>query len=119
MERLKTKYYKIGLATNSPNSIILTVLQKLDVFHLFDTISSAEFEINGKPDPAIYLTTAAKLNVNVGNCVAIEDSYSGMVAAKKAGMKVIAFTNGNTEMNFDIADLTIGRFADFAIDRLN
>ncbi len=119
VERLKTKNYKIGLATNSPNSIIPVVLQKLDALHLFDIISSAEFEVNGKPDPAIYLTTAAKLNVDVSNCMAIEDSYSGMLAAKKAGMKVIAFTNGNTEMNFDIADFNIDRFADFNIDRLN
>ena len=119
IERLKAKDYKIGLATNSPNSLIPAVLQKLDALHLFDTVSSAEFEVNGKPDPAIYLTTAAKLNVTAINCVAIEDSYSGMLAAKKAGMTVIAFTNGNTEMNFDIADFKIDRFDDFDIDRLN
>src|SRR5690606_40363854 len=60
---LKAKNYKIGLATNSPNRIIPAVLKKLDILHLFDTVSSAEFEDNGKPDPAIYLTTAAKLKV--------------------------------------------------------
>lgn len=119
IERLKAKDYKIGLATNSPNNLIPAVLKKTDVLHLFDTVSSAEAEVNGKPDPAIYLTTAAKLNVAAINCVAIEDSYSGMLAAKKAGMKVIAFTNGNKEMNFDIADFKIDRFDDFDINRLN
>ncbi len=119
IEKLKARNYKIGLATNSPNNIIPIVLQKLDALLLFDTVSSAEFELNGKPDPAIYLTTAAKLNVPAFNCVAIEDSYSGMLAAKKAGMTVIAFTNGNTEINFDIADFKIDRFDDFDIDGLN
>jgi hypothetical protein len=37
----------------------------------------------------------------------------------KAGMIVIAFTNGNTEINFGIADFKIDRFDDFDIDRLN
>lgn len=119
IERLKAKGIKIGLATNSPHTIIPAVLQKLGVLHLFDNVCSAEFEVNGKPDPAVYLTTAAKLDVTAINCMAIEDSYSGMLAAKKAGMTVIAFTNGNTKMNFDIADFKIDSFDDFEIDRLH
>ncbi|WP_130736521.1 hexitol phosphatase HxpB [Flavobacterium sp. J27] len=119
IENLKSKKFKIGLATNSPNKIIPTVLQKLEIEHLFDAVSSADFEENGKPDPAIYLTTAAKLNITAKNCIAIEDSYSGMLAAKKAGMTVIAFTNDNALLNFDIADYKIDRFDDFDIERLN
>lgn len=119
IESLKARNYKIGLATNSPHKIILTVLQKLEMGHLFDTVSSAEFEESGKPNPAIYLTTAAKLNIAAINCVAIEDSYSGMLAAKKAGMIVIAFTNGNKDLDFDIADYKIDNFEYFNIDTLN
>jgi len=119
IEKLKNNNYKIGLATNSPYKIIPTVLEKLEVIGLFDVISSAEFEENGKPDPAIYISTAAKLNVATKNCLVIEDSHSGMLAAKKAGMKVIAFTNGNPEANFDIADFTINQFDDLAGDKLN
>jgi sugar-phosphatase len=119
IESLKVRNYKIGLATNSPNKIILTVLRKLEIEHLFDTVSSAEFEKSGKPNPAIYITTAAKLNIAAINCIAIEDSYSGMLAAKKAGMKVIAFTNGNKDIDFDIADYKIVNFEYFNIDTLN
>ena len=119
IEKLKNNNYKIGLATNSPYKIIPTVLEKLEVTGLFDVISSAEFEENGKPDPAIYINTAAKLNVATKNCLVIEDSHSGMLAAKKAGMTVIAFTNGNPEANFDIADFIINQFDDLAGDKLN
>lgn len=119
IERLKVKQYKIGLATNSPYRIIPAVLQKTGILHLFDTFSSAESEAKGKPDPAVYLTTAAKLDVEAGNCIAIEDSYSGMQAAKSAGMTVIAFTNGNTVMNKEIATFTIDHFDTFDLNRLN
>ncbi|MFA9194578.1 hexitol phosphatase HxpB [Flavobacterium sp. FBOR7N2.3] len=118
IEKLKSNNYKIGLATNSPYKIIPTVLEKLEVTGLFDAVSSAEFEEKGKPDPAIYINTAAKLNVAAKNCLVIEDSHSGMIAAKKAGMTVIAFTNGNPLINFDIADFTINQFDDVAINKV-
>ena len=110
IEKLKTEKYKIGLATNSPSRIIPVVLRKLDIVHLFDTISSAEFEDKGKPDPAIYYRTAEKLNTNPEECIVIEDSYSGMLAAKNAGMIVVAFTNGSQEIDFEIADYKIDSF---------
>lgn len=119
IEKLKASNYKIGLATNSPHRIIPVVLQKTGIIHLFDTFSSAESELKGKPDPAVYLTTAAKLNVDARNCIAIEDSYSGMLAAKNAGMTVIAFTNGNPVMHTEIAAFTIHHFDEFEINQLN
>jgi sugar-phosphatase len=112
IEKLKTKKYKIGLATNSPHKIIPVVLKKLDILHLFDSISSAEFEIKGKPDPAIYFKAAKRLDTKPEDCIVIEDSYTGMLAAKNAGMTVVAFTNGNKEVDFDIADYKIDSFED-------
>lgn len=116
IERLKSKNYKIGLATNSPFTIIPVVLERLEVAHLFDSVSSAEFEAKGKPDPAIYLTTAKKLTIEPKDCLVIEDSYSGMLAAKKAGMTVASFTNGNKKLHFEIADYKIDSFEFDRID---
>ncbi|MBN2597188.1 hexitol phosphatase HxpB [Labilibaculum sp.] len=116
IEKLKTQKLKIGLATNSPNAIIPVVLKKLDIFHLFDSISSAEFEIKGKPDPAIYFKAADKLGVKPEDCIVIEDSFTGMLAAKNARMTVVAFTNGNKECDFEIADYIIENFDDKEIE---
>jgi|TARA_R110002096_G_scaffold14261_1_gene49742 sugar-phosphatase len=110
IEKLKEKKYKIGLATNSPQRIIPVVLKKLDALHLFDVALSADSEIKGKPDPAIYFSAAEKLGANPEECIVIEDSYSGMLAAKNAGMKVIAFTNGSKTKDFQIADFHIDSF---------
>ena len=121
IEKLKNKNYKIGLATNSPNRIISVVLRKLDILHLFDSITSAEFVKKGKPDPAIYYQAAEKLGTNPKDCIVIEDSYTGMLAPKNAGMTVVAFTNGNKEIDFEIADYKIDCFEDkeFELVRLN
>ena len=119
LEKLKTQNYKIGLATNSPLKIIPAVLKKLDISHFFDIVWSAEFEEKGKPDPSIYYSTAKKLNTKPEHCLVIEDSYSGMLAAKKAGMTVVAFTNGNNEIDFEIADYKINNFEDDKIEWIN
>ena len=117
IEQLKTYNYKIGLATNSPSKIIPVVLNKLDMTHLFDAVCSADFVKKAKPDPEIYYETAKKLNVAPNDCIVIEDSYSGMLAAKNAGMTVVAFTNGNKDLNFEIADYSIDKFDIQEIDK--
>lgn len=107
---LKLNGYKIGLATNSPFSIIPAVLKVAKLENQFDIICSAEHEQAGKPDPAIYKRAAAKLGLRPQDCIAIEDSYSGMMAAKTAGMAVVAFTNNQSHTSFDIADALLHSF---------
>ena len=53
-------------------------------------VHSAEDEELGKPDPAIFLTTARLLGVGPGACVVFEDSAAGVLAAKGAGMACVA-----------------------------
>ena len=92
MEKITKEGFKIGVATNSPYSVIPAVLRKANISHLVDAISSAEFEENGKPQPDVYLNALKKLNLTADQCIAIEDSNSGIRAAKTAGLKVIAFS---------------------------
>lgn len=110
IKKLKFQGYKVGLATNSPYKIIPVVLEKLELTEFFDAISSSDNEISGKPHPSVYISTCSKLNINPMDCIAIEDSYSGMLAAKRAGLKVIAFTNGNSDTDLSIAQSVIQNF---------
>ena len=116
IETIKSREYKVGLATNSPHVIASAVLERFELSHLFDTVSSAEFEDKGKPDPSVYNSTAKKLDTDKVNCLVIEDSYSGVLAAKRAGMTVLAFTNGNGETGFEIADHSFTSFEDIGTE---
>ena len=119
IEKFKAGKYKIGLATNSPERIIPVVLKKLDILHLFDHVSSAGCEEKGKPDPAVYFRVAKELDTRPEQCIVFEDSYTGMQAAKRAGMTVVAFTNGNNGAGFDIADYTIDSFENIETELFN
>ena len=89
VKTLKAMGMKIGLATNSPYRIIPEVLRKAKLASSFDAICSAEFEVQGKPQPDVYLSALSKLEVTAAQARAIEDSNSGIKAARRAGMNVI------------------------------
>jgi HAD superfamily hydrolase (TIGR01509 family) len=61
-----------------------------------------------KPDPAIYLLAREKAGLRADECVVFEDSHIGAVAAKAAGMHVVATTNLYTENeDLSLADLVV------------
>jgi len=106
---LKSKNVKIGLATSSLFSIMDVVLDALHLRPFFDVTHSAEAEKAGKPAPDVYLGTCTRLGVKPEDCIAIEDSVTGIVAAKSAGIYALALPE---EAEFDlekyhIADLKI------------
>jgi HAD superfamily hydrolase (TIGR01509 family) len=59
-------------------------------------IFSAEDVAAGKPAPDLFLYAADRMGVDPGACVVVEDSNSGVEAARAAGMRVLAFAGGLT-----------------------
>jgi HAD superfamily hydrolase (TIGR01509 family) len=57
-------------------------------------IFSAEDVANGKPAPDLFLHAAERMAVNPSACVVVEDSRSGVEAARAAGMRTLAFAGG-------------------------
>ncbi len=86
---LKSKNVKIGLATSSPERLMNAVLKGLKIEDYFNVAHSAQFEDFGKPHPAVYLTTAQKLEVDTQKCLVIEDSLNGIISGMSAKMKVV------------------------------
>lgn len=68
-------------------------------------IYSASMVENGKPSPDLFLHAAHQMGVDPAHCLVIEDSPAGIVAAKKAGMRVFAFTGGGHIAPSGLGDL--------------
>lgn len=97
---------KIGLATSSPLKIVNAVLDKLAIRDYFDAICSAEHLHYGKPHPEVYLNCAQQLAVPVNQCIAIEDSFNGTIAAKAANIRTIVIpeTHCREQLRWHVAD---------------
>ena len=89
LDFFKTKRFRIGLATSSPLSLATIVTDKLQIGGYFDAVTSAGDLPYGKPHPQVYMDCAAALGAGPLECIAFEDSFNGMIAAKAARMKCV------------------------------
>ena len=107
-----------ALASSSSPEIIDRVLTRLDLRHEFSVIHSAGHEEFGKPHPAVYITTAKKMGVPPPDCLAIEDSFAGLLAASSARMRTLVIPEKHHLDNprFSIADLKLDSLKEFTLE---
>ena len=85
----------ICVASSSQPERIRLSLSVTGLIGLFEpNIFSATMVENGKPAPDLFLHAAARMGVAPEECVVVEDSPAGIEAARRAGMRVIAFCGG-------------------------
>ncbi len=120
----KKKNLGMGLASSSPSNLIKTFLDKFNLASMFDVIYSAESEEFGKPHPGVYIKTAKLLDTHPASCLAFEDSFAGLLAARAALMKTVVVPDHKHrgDDKFVIADLQLGNLNDFTekeFERIN
>jgi HAD superfamily hydrolase (TIGR01509 family) len=81
-----------AMVTMSYESLARAVADQLPA-DTFQTLVTGDQLRNGKPHPEAYLTAAARLGFDPGECVAIEDSPTGVASAEAAGCAVLAIPN--------------------------
>lgn len=116
LRHLKSKGIKMGIATSNSRELCDIVLNALDITDYFDHVTTGNDVTHGKPSPHIYLNTAEKININPKDCLVFEDVPMGILAGKRAGMKVCAvedeFSKHLRETKMDIADFYINDFTE-------
>jgi HAD superfamily hydrolase (TIGR01509 family) len=101
----------VALASSSPRKIIDYTLEKSGLKKYFPlTISGQEVE-HGKPAPDIFLAAASLVARKPSDCLVIEDSRNGVLAAKAAGMSCLGFRSPNSgNQDLSAADWITDRF---------
>jgi HAD superfamily hydrolase (TIGR01509 family) len=85
--------WPLAVASSSNRPIIDLVLEFGGLDRFFRATVSSEEVRHGKPSPDVYLEAARRLGVDPERAVAVEDSHNGILAAKAAGMRVVAIPN--------------------------
>jgi len=81
---------RLGLASNSPRMLVDTALATAGLADAFDAIVTADDVEHAKPAPDLYLLACERLGVPPSEALALEDSPSGVAAAKAAGLTCFA-----------------------------
>ena len=95
VETLKTFYGRVqmGIVTGSLRDHFDIVHAKTDLLPFFDFVLAREDYEEAKPHPDAYLTAMRLHGLQPDDCVVVEDSERGCVAAAAAGLRVLAVPN--------------------------
>lgn len=111
-----------AIATSAPRANVDFTLERTNMGDYFPTILDDSFVSKGKPDPEIYLKSAAALGFDPSSCIVFEDSLSGVKAGKLAGCKVVGVTTTHSREELHETDYNIDDFEnlkpEFLLSRL-
>jgi len=110
---------RTGVASSSRVSRVRELLETLGLAAEFEALAGGDEVQRAKPAPDVYRLAAQRLAVPEAACVALEDSESGVQAAKAAGMRCIAVPSELTRgMDFSAADLVVTSLLDVSVDTI-
>jgi beta-phosphoglucomutase len=110
LQKLQEARIPTAIATSAPRANVDFTLTHTGTREFFETILDESFVSRGKPDPEIYLKTAAAIGFAPMDCIVLEDSLSGVKSGKAAGCKVVAITTTHSAEELYEADAIIGDF---------
>lgn len=120
IELFESLGFRLALASSSPMQLIQATLSAFELESRFEAVVSAEELPYGKPHPEVYLNAAEALGIHPFDCVALEDSFTGLLAAKSAQMKTIVVPELShfAQERFAIADLKLQSLTELDAEKI-
>ncbi len=114
---LKNAGFSLAICSGSQKDIIQKTLEYYGLYKFFDFISSiTDFDYK-KPDPGLYVKCLEGLGVSNDHAIAVEDSATGILSAKNAGIKVVAISRDGKPM--ENADFVVNSVREITPDFVN
>lgn len=108
LDGLKAQGTRLAVASGSLAAHVEIMLRGLQIRDRFEVVVSADGTLPNKPAPDLYFKALADLGARADECVALEDSATGVQAADGAGLFVIAVPNEYTRgQSFGAADVVL------------
>lgn len=120
MKELREKGVKLAIVTSSNDAKMANAYREHpELKTMVDFIVTADRVTHSKPHPECFLLGAEMLGVERDNCIVFEDSFHGIEAGNRAGMKVIGLaTTNSAEAIADKCSLVIPDFTDLSVEKM-
>ena len=123
LEYLKNRGIAMGIATSNGRDMVEAVLTSLGIHSYFSNVTTACEVAAGKPAPDIYRKVASELQAAPERCLVFEDVPAGILAGKRAGMRVCAvedaFSQNMKEEKQALADYYISDYREWMNQKEN
>ncbi len=114
--KLLNKGNKVNVLTASSHSYVDPCLKKHGIFEYFDNVWSVDDFSYNKSNVELYEQIAKILNVEIGQCVMVDDSVTAIKTAKLSGMRTIGVYDSGMDEYWDemkkYADVSIKNFSE-------
>lgn len=110
LEYFREKEIPQAIASSNAQRFIENITSHLKISSFFKRVVSAE-NLASKPDPAVFLESARRIQAHPSRCLVFEDAVTGVEGARRAGMKCIAITTTNPSSTLSRANLVIPHFS--------
>jgi HAD superfamily hydrolase (TIGR01509 family) len=117
IERLAREGWRQAIASSAPRANVETMARALALEAAMGALVSAEDVHRGKPDPEVFLVSAARLGVPPERSIVVEDAVAGIEAARRGGMKSIG-VGGDALGAADIRVTSLAELRPQAFERL-
>lgn len=119
IKELWSNNMQLVLASSSAKVTIKKIFDRFDLHHYFSHIVSGEEFPKSKPHPAIFLRAASLAQTPVENCIVIEDSTNGIIAAKAANIYCVGYDSLHSKMqDYSLADIVIKDFTELNYEKI-
>ncbi len=115
---LKASNFKTAVATSAPRANLDLIISSLNIADKMDSMMSSEDVTLHKPNPEVYLKSAARVGVTPDDCVVFEDSFSGVTAAINAGMKVVGVLSSHTKEELPPCNFYIKDYSEVNVNKI-
>jgi HAD superfamily hydrolase (TIGR01509 family) len=95
LEELEDAQLLLGIASSGSRSRVEFLLGRLALRQRFRVVVTGDEVESGKPSPALFLRAAHDLHIDPCELLALEDAFSGVKAAKAAGMKCVGIAQAD------------------------
>ena len=120
LRELKARGASLNILTASPHVTLDPCLKRLGLWDLFDHVWSCEDFGTVKSNPALYVTVAGELGVDVGEVIFVDDNVGAIKTAKSAGMVSFGIYDPSAEDYIDemreVSDRYLYRFCELLED---
>ena len=117
LEQFRTWGFPQAVASSADIDNIEMLVDELGIRRYFAALVSA-YAWPGKPDPAVFLEAARRIDMPPQQCLVIEDSVPGVEAARRAGMKCLAVTTTYPATALGAASIVVERLEHLAVSQL-
>ncbi len=119
IKELHSNGMQLVLASSSANVTINKIFNRFNLNQYFTHKVSGEDFPKSKPHPAIFLKAAELSQTSVQNCIVIEDSTNGILAANAANILCVGYKSLHSQLqDYSTSDFVISDFKELSFERI-